>query len=83
MTPSRPDGYLTTPEAALLINVKPARIRAWRARGWLAVQGLDERNRPLHTAEALRATERLVREHGITASGIDPRLIRKPAARAA
>lgn len=80
MTPSRPDGYLTTAESASLIGVKPVTIRQWRARGWLARQGLDERGRPLHTAEALRAAERLVREHGIAASGIDPRLLRTAAA---
>ena len=78
MVPSRPDGYLTTPEAAALVGVKPWLIRKWRQRGYLAPQGLDERGNPLHTAEAVRAAERLVRAHGIEASGIDPRLLRKP-----
>jgi hypothetical protein len=76
MTPSRPDGYLTTAESARFIGVEPVTIRQWRARGWLKRQGLDERNRPLHTAEAVRAAEELVREHGLAASGIDPRRLR-------
>jgi hypothetical protein len=76
LSPSRPDGYLTTAESAALIGVRPVTIRQWRARGWLSTQGLDERGRPLHTAEALRATERLVRANGIEASGVDPRRLR-------
>jgi len=76
LTPSRPDGFLTTPEAARLLGVKAWLIRKWRSRGWLAPQGLDERGNPLHTAEALRAAEKLVREHGIEASGVDPRQLR-------
>lgn len=76
MTPSRGDGYLTTTESAELLNVKPHLIRKWRQRGWLRPQGLDERNRPLHTAEALRAAERLTRAHGLEASGVDPRRTR-------
>jgi hypothetical protein len=78
MLPSRPDGFLTTPEAARLAGRTAATIRKWRQRGWLAPQGLDERYRPLHTAEAVRAAEQLVRQHGLEASGVDPRLLRKP-----
>ena len=73
---SRGDGFLTTPESARLLRVQPWLIRKWRQRGWLKPQGLDERNRPLHTAEALRAAEKLVREHGLETSGVDPRLRR-------
>lgn len=40
------------------------------------MQGLDEKNRPLHTREAVRAAERRVRANGIEASGIDPRQLR-------
>jgi uncharacterized protein YjcR len=76
MVSSRGDGYLTTPESAQLLGVRPWLIRKWRQRGWLATQGLDERNRPLHTAEALRAAEELVRRHGLESSGIDPRRLR-------
>lgn len=76
VAPSRADGYLTTAESAAMMGVQPVTIRQWRARGWLATQGLDERNRPLHTAEALRAAERLVRANGIEASGVDPRRLR-------
>ncbi len=76
MAPSRPDGYLTTADLARLLGVKPGTVRQWRARGWLATQGLDERGRPLHTAEAGRAAEGLVRQHGIEASGVDPRRLR-------
>lgn len=83
MLPSRPDGYLTTPELARLLGVSPSTVRSWRKRGWLARQGIDERGRPLHTAEAGRAAERLVRQHGLGASGIDPRLLRKAAVQAA
>lgn len=83
MVSSRADGYLTTPESASLLNVKPWLIRKWRQRGWLKPQGLDERGFPLHTAEALRATEKLVREHGIEASGVDPRRLRTGTTQAA
>ena len=80
MRPGRGDGYLSTADAARLIGVQPATIRSWRNRGYLVAQGLDERNRPLHTPEAVRAAERLVRENGIQASGIDPRQLRNRAA---
>ena len=78
MLPSRPDGLRSTVEAAQLRHVDPALIRKWRKRGYLAPQGLDERGWPLHTPEALRAAEKLVCEHGVKASGINPRLLRKP-----
>lgn len=81
MVPSRPDGYLTTPESADFLGVKAWLIRKWRSRGWLAPQGLDERGNPLHTPEALRAAEQRVRANGLDKSGIDPRLLRqRPAA---
>lgn len=81
MRPGRGDGLLTTAEAAKLVGVQPVTIRQWRNRGHLAAQGLDERNRPLHTREAVRAAERKVRENGLQASGIDPRQLRqRPAA---
>jgi hypothetical protein len=81
MLPSRPDGYLTTAEAARVAGVDASTIRKWRERGWLAAQGLSERGWPLHTAEAVWAADRLVREHSITASasGVDPRRLRKTA----
>lgn len=79
MLPSRGDGFLTTPESGQLVGVSAATIRKWRERGWLAAQGLDERGRPLHTREAVRAAERLVRDNGLRASGIDPRLLRRAA----
>ena len=75
--PSRGDGFLTTAEAAQMVGVRPETIRQWRRRGWLAAQGLDERGYPLHTREAVRAAERRVRDNGIEASGIDPRLLRR------
>ena len=76
MRPARGDGMLTTPEAARLVGVKPPTIRKWRERGWLAAQGLDERGHPLHTRQAVREAERLVRENGLRSSGIDPRRLR-------
>ena len=79
MSPGRADGLLTTPEAAALVGVTPATIRKWRSRGHLAAQGLDERNQPLHTREAVRAAERRVRQNGLAASGIDPRQLRRGA----
>ena len=80
MRPGRGDGFLTTAEAAQLVGVKPETIRSWRNRGWLTAQGLDERGRPLHTREAVRAAERVVRENGIGKTGIDPRQLRGRAA---
>lgn len=80
MRPCRGDGLLTTPEAARLVGVSAATIRSWRNRGWLEPQGLDERGRPLHTPEAVRAAERQVRGNGLRASGIDPRHLRQRAA---
>lgn len=77
MLPTRGDGMLSTSQAAQLVGAKPSTIRNWRARGWLVPQGLDERNRPLHTREAVRAAERQVRENGLRTSGIDPRQLRQ------
>jgi hypothetical protein len=79
----RPDGYLTTAEAARTAGVRPVTIRQWRNRGWLAPQGLDEHGWPLHTREAVLAAEELVQRHGIEASGIDPRQLRGRTAQAA
>lgn len=78
MIPAHPSGLLTTREAAKLAGVQPVTIRAWRRLGYLAAQGLDERSYPMHTAEAVRAAEKLVVSHGMAASGINPRLLRKP-----
>ena len=80
MTPAHPSGMLNTPESAAFLGVKPPTIRSWRNRGWLKAQGLDEHSRPLHTREALRAAEKLVRGHGLATSGIDPRRQRGRAA---
>jgi DNA-binding transcriptional MerR regulator len=79
MRPTRGDGYLTTAESARLVGVKPVTIRQWRKRGYLAAQGLDERGYPLHSRQGVRAAERLVRENGLQASGIDPRQLRRAA----
>lgn len=76
MRPGRGDGLLSTAEAARLVGVQPVTIRQWRNRGHLVAQGLDERDRPLHTREAVRAAEAKVRRNGIEASGIDPRQLR-------
>lgn len=76
MRPGRGDGFLRTDEAARLVGVSAATIRSWRHRGWLEAQGLDERNRPLHTKEAVRAAERRVQENGMRTSRIDPRQLR-------
>lgn len=73
MRPTRGDGMLSTAEAAKLAGGTPEMIRKWRQRGWLRVQGLDERDRPLHTPAAVREAERLVRENGLRTSGVDPR----------
>jgi hypothetical protein len=76
VVPSRPDGYLTTRESAVLIGVSRETISSWRRLGILAPQGLDERGYPLHTAEAVRAAERKVRENGLARGGYDPRRLR-------
>lgn len=80
MVPAHPSGMLSTPELARALGVSPATIRSWRNRGRLARQGLDEHGNPLHTLEAGRAAEQLVRRNGIEASGIDPRQLRGYAA---
>ena len=76
MRPTRGDGFLTTAESARLVGVQPVTIRQWRKRGVLLPQGLDERGYPLHSRQAVRDAERLVRERGLEASGIDPRQLR-------
>ena len=70
--------WLTTSDAATFAGVSAATIRQWRHRGYLAAQGLDERGRPLHTREAVRAAERLVTQHGLdaTAGKVNPRRLR-------
>ena len=84
MLSTRGDGMYTTPQLAKLLGVSPATIRSWRNRGWLATQGLDERGYPLHTADAGRAAEKLVCEHGMATSGVNPRRLRgRPADMAA
>jgi len=77
--PSRPDGFLTTPEAARLVGVKPVTIRRWRALGRITEQGRDEKGYPLYSPQAVRAAEQRVRENGLQWSGIDPRQLRKSA----
>lgn len=79
MRPTRGDGYLNTAQSAQLVDRKPCTIRKWRERGWLAPQGLDEQGRPLHTREAVRAADRLVRENALRTSGLDPRRKRRAA----
>lgn len=74
--PAHWSGLYNTAESALLLGVKATTIRQWRFKRLLLPQGLDEKNRPLHTAEALREAEALVRQNGIEASGIDPRQTR-------
>ena len=83
MQPTRGDGFITTAQAAQMIGVKPPTIRSWRHRGWLEPQGLDERNRPLYTRQAIREAERRVRENGLRTSGVDPRQLRQAGRRAA
>ena len=77
MRPCRGDGLLTTTESAALAGVRPVTVRRWRMLGYLAPQGLDERGYPLHSPEAVRAAEMRVRENGLKASGVDPRLLRR------
>ncbi len=73
MLPSRGDGYLTTADAATLVRRKPVTIRRWRHLGYLRVQGLDEKGRPLHTAAAVREAEQIAHRNGLRTRGIDPR----------
>lgn len=84
MHATRGDGFITTEEAARLVGVKPGTIRKWRSMGYLLAQGLDERQRPLHTRDAVREAEGKVRQRGLEASGVDPRQLRgRPKARKA
>jgi hypothetical protein len=83
LVPSRPDGYLTTRESAVLIGVSRETISSWRRLGILATQGLDERGYPLHTPDAVRDAERRVRENGLAKGGYDPRRLRSAATRIA
>lgn len=80
MRPCRGDGLLATAESAALVGVRPVTIRRWRMLGYLVPQGLDERGYPLHSREAVRAAEERVRENGLQASGVDPRLLRRGSA---
>ena len=73
LLPSRGDGYLNTAEAARLVRRKPCTIRRWRHLGYLRVQGLDERNHPLHTREAVIEAERIAHANGLRTRKIDPR----------
>jgi len=79
--PARADGFLTTPEAADLVGVRPVTIRKWRRLGYLAPQGLDERGYPVHSREAVQAAEELVRQQGLDATKgrVDPRQMRRAA----
>jgi len=81
LLPARPDGFLTTPEAAAAVGVQPVTIRKWRRKGYLAPQGLDERGYPLHTREAVQEAEKLVQKQGLDATKgtVDPRKMRKAA----
>ena len=93
MRPTRGDGMITTEQAGQMVGRSAATIRKWRSRRYtddegisrpyLDIQGLDERGHPLHTREAVRAAERLVRENGLKASGIDPRRLCHAGRRAA
>jgi hypothetical protein len=80
LTPCHWSGMLNTAESADFLKVRATTIRQWRFKGWLEKQGLDERNRPLHTVQALREAEALVTRHGIEASGVNPRTLRGKAA---
>lgn len=77
MRPTRGDGFLTTQQSADAVGVSASTLRNWRSQGYLELQGLDERGRPLHTLEAVQAADRLAREAGLRASGIDPRRLRR------
>ena len=79
--PARPDGFLTTADAADLVGVQPVTIRKWRRLGYLAPQGLDERGYPVHSREAVREAEKLVWQQGLEATKgrVDPRQMRKAA----
>jgi hypothetical protein len=73
MLATRGDGLLNTAQSAQLVGVEPATIRSWRSRGWLKPQGLDERGRKLHSREAVRTADRIVRENGMRTPVGDPR----------
>jgi hypothetical protein len=75
-----------TAEAADLVGVSPATIRAWRRAPLdldhpegprlLEPQGLDERGNPVHSGRAVRAAEKIVHDRGIERGGYDPRRLR-------
>jgi hypothetical protein len=73
VAPEHWSGLLNTTEAARLLGVEPVTVRRWRLLRRLQPQGLDERGRPLHTVQALREAEALVRANSIAATGTDPR----------
>ena len=89
MRPTRGDGLFGTVEAARMVGVSPATIRSWRhrrytsadgvSRPYLEAQGIDVRGHPLHTRQAVREAERLVRDNGLRTSGVDPRALRRSA----
>jgi DNA-binding transcriptional MerR regulator len=76
MLPVRGDGLLPTAQAGQSVGVAASTIRTWRQRGVLAPRGLDERGRPLYHRDDVTAADLLVRQRGLSASGIDPRRLR-------
>lgn len=69
------DELVSTSRAAEIARVKPATIRQWKHRGWLAPAGLDAKGRAMYRVRDVKKAEAGTRERDLTRR-VDPRVPR-------